>query len=89
MAMDFVEDLKKLLAAEKLVLGTAETLKLLRKGKLQKIFLASGSDAELKVTIERYCKMGNVEYVEIAQTSEEIGVLCRKPFAISIVGVLA
>lgn len=89
MAMEVVEDLKKLLAADKLVLGTAETLKLLRKGKLQKIFLASNCDAAVKGDIERYCKMGNVEFVEIAQTNEEIGVLCRKPFAISVVGVLA
>ncbi len=89
MAMEIVEDLKKLLAADKLVLGTAETLKMLRRGKLQKVFLASNCDPAVKGDIERYCKMGNVEFVMIAQAGEEIGVLCRKPFAISIIGVLA
>ncbi|VVB81603.1 50S ribosomal protein L30e [uncultured archaeon] len=84
-----VEDLRKLLAAEKLVLGTEDTLKLLRKGKLQKVVLASNCNERVKEDFSRYCEMAGVECSEIAQTSDEVGVVCRKPFAISVVGVLA
>ncbi len=84
-----VEDLRKLLAADKLVLGTEDALKLLRKGKLQKVVVASNCNARMKDDFSRYCEMAGVECLEIAQSSEEVGVLCRKPFAISVIGVLA
>ena len=84
-----VADLKKLLATNKLILGTAETVKGLRRGKIQKVFLSSNCDAQVKDDIQRLCKLGSVEIVGLAQTNEEIGVLCKKPFAISIVGVTA
>ncbi len=88
-ATGVVADLKKLLAANKLVLGTDETLKGLRRRKIQKVFLSSNCSAQVKSDIESLCKLGEVECVELAKTNEEIGVLCKKPFAISVVGVTA
>ncbi len=87
--VDVVAEVKKLLEAKKLVLGTDETLKLLRQGKIKRVFLASNCKQQDKSDIEQYCKLGNVEIVELAQSNDEIGVLCRKPFAISVVGVSA
>lgn len=84
-----VEDLRKLLAAEKLIFGTEDVLKLLRKGKLQKVVVASNCNERMKDDFSRYCEMAGVECLEIAQSSDEVGVLCRKPFAISVIGVLA
>ncbi len=86
---DIVAELKKLLASEKLILGTGETLKFLRRGKLKKVVLASNCDPSVRTDVERYCRLGSVECVVIAQTNDEIGVMCRKPFAISVVGVTA
>ncbi len=88
MADDFAE-LKKLQAANKLVVGKEETLKLLRQGKAGKVFLASNCDPKVREDISQYCKLGNVEIVELSQSNDEVGVLCRKPFAISVVGVEA
>ena len=88
-AVDVVAELKKLLAVNKLVLGTDETLKLLRQGKLHKVFFAANCSPQAKGDIQQYCKAGAVECVELAQSNEEIGVLCKKPFAISVVGVSA
>ncbi|MBW2970290.1 ribosomal L7Ae/L30e/S12e/Gadd45 family protein [Candidatus Woesearchaeota archaeon] len=89
MADDFVEELKKLVAAEKVILGTDGSLKMLRRGKLVKVVLSSNCDPKVKEDFERYCKLAGIECVSIAQNSDEIGVLCRKPFAISVIGVLA
>jgi len=86
---DVGAELKKLLAGEKLVLGAEVTLKLLRQGKLKKVFLASNCSPQVRDNIGRYCKVGNVECVDFSQTNEEIGVICKKPFAISVVGVIA
>ena len=84
-----VADLKKLLAANKLVIGTDETLKGLRKGKIKKVFLSSNVEAQVKGDVENLGRLGEVEIVQLDKTNEEIGVLCKKPFAISIVGVTA
>lgn len=82
-----VAELQK--AADKLVLGTERTLKLLREGKMKKVFLASNCAADVKEDIERYCELGKVECVQLSQSNEEIGTMCRKPFAISVAGIQA
>lgn len=82
-------ELRKLLASDKLVLGTDETVKLLRQGKLQKVFFASNCSQSTKADLAQYCKLGEVECVELAKNNEEIGMICKKPFAISVVGVTA
>ena len=87
--IDVVAEFKKFQAANKLVIGQEEAVKLLRQGTAQKIFLASNCDPQVKEDINQYCKVGNIECVELSQSNDEIGVLCRKPFAISVVGVAA
>jgi large subunit ribosomal protein L30e len=69
------------------VLGTEETIKLLRRGKVKKIFLCSNVSVQSKETIERYSKLKKVEVVSVEMTNEELGTLCKKPFAISVIGV--
>jgi len=86
---DVVAELKKLVSSEKVVFGTEETLKFLRQGKLKKVILASNCDPSVRADVERYCRLGSIEFVVITQTNEEIGVVCRKPFAISVVGITA
>jgi large subunit ribosomal protein L30e len=82
-------EFKKLLSEEKMVIGTEGTLKLLRNGKAVKVFLAANCSDQVKEDIRQYCNMGKVECVDLTQNNEEVGVLCRKPFAISVVGVAA
>jgi len=83
-----VAELKKLFAEGKLVLGTDETLKGLRKKKVNKVFLAANCDPVVKEDIERLCALGSVACVQLAQSNEEVGVICKKPFAIAVVGVI-
>ena len=87
--VDVVADLKKLLAQDKLVLGSEGTLKGLRGGRLRTVLLASNCDARVKAEVEHLCRVAGVECVTLLHANEEIGVLCKKPFAISVVGVLA
>ena len=85
--IDDMADFKKLLVANKLILGTEESMKKLRAGKLSKILLAANCDATVRMDIERACTLGNVPCTILSQSNDEIGVLCKKPFAISVVGV--
>jgi large subunit ribosomal protein L30e len=82
-------EVKKLMGASRLVLGADETLKLLRQGKLARVFISTNCSPQIRADLEHACKVAGIDVVELNQTSDEIGVLCKKPFAISVVGVLA
>ncbi|MBS3124658.1 ribosomal L7Ae/L30e/S12e/Gadd45 family protein [Candidatus Woesearchaeota archaeon] len=84
---DDMADFKKLLTANKLILGTEETMKKLRLGKISKIYLASNCEERARLDIKKTCSLENVPCVDLTQSNDEIGVLCKKPFAISVVGV--
>jgi large subunit ribosomal protein L30e len=84
---EIVAEIRKFMDEDKLVLGNDRTVKMLKQGKIKKIFLASNCGEQLKEDIQQYCDVSGVECVELKQSNEEIGVLCRKPFSISVVGV--
>ncbi len=81
-------EIKKLLESEKLVIGKDRTLKYLRKGELVKIFLASNLDSESLEDIEHYAGLSGVEVVKLTQTNDELGIFCKKPFSIAVMGLL-
>ncbi|RMD58659.1 50S ribosomal protein L30 [Candidatus Woesearchaeota archaeon] len=83
-----VAELQKLLAEGKLVFGAERTLKLLREGKVRKVFLASNCKQSVKEDVERFCEVGSIDCVALEQSGEEVGTLCRKPFSIAVVGVV-
>ena len=51
--------------------------------------LSSNCSEEVREDAERYCEISGTECVPLTQTNDEIGVMCRKPFSISVVGVKA
>lgn len=87
-AVDVVTELRKLLSDKKLIIGKDRTLKQLKVGKLKKVFVAANSPSELKEDLKYYCSLGNAELIELTYPNEELGVICKKPFSISVVGVI-
>ncbi len=86
---EIVAELKKVLESKKAVLGVDVTVKLLRQGKIKKVYISSNCDPVARADVEHVCKVAEVECVELAQSNEEIGVLFKKPFSVSVVGVTA
>ncbi len=84
-----VSEVKRLMGASKLVLGADVTMKLLRQGKLARVFVSTNCSPQMRSDLDKACGLAGIDVVELNQTSDEIGVLCKKPFAISVVGVLA
>lgn len=80
-------EIQKLDEENKLIIGTEETLKKLKQGKVSKVYLSSNVDKETEESIDYYCKVFNVEVQKLTQNNEEIGVMCRKPFNISVLSV--
>ena len=86
--MSTTEDIKKLLKSDKLILGTELTLKSLKKGELEKVFLSSNCPSEIRDDIAHYTKLSNTEVVEVGMPNDQLGDLCKKPFSISMIGLL-
>ena len=80
-------DIKKLLETKRAVIGTDRTLKGLRAGTLEKVFVSANTPADIRETISYYSRLSNTELIELKDTNEELGVVCRKPFSISLIGI--
>lgn len=82
-----IGEVKKLLGSEKLILGTDRSMKELRNGTLEKIFIASNADSKVVEDINHYNKLVKFEIEVLKETNEELGTICKKPFSISIIGL--
>ncbi len=75
-----LDELRTALKEYKLSFGTNLTLKHLKLGKAKKVFLASNCPQKIKDQITQY----PVEVVQLKEPSMEIALLCKKPFAVSV-----
>ena len=82
------EALRGMLRSEKAVIGTDRTLKELKQGALASIYLAKNCPAETQSDIQHYSKIAGVEVHSVGVMNNELGTLCRKPFSVSVVGLL-
>ena len=83
-----VEEIRKSLKTKNLVFGTERTLKLLRNGKLSKVYIASNVKNDVGKDIEHYTKTSGVELVKLEIPNEELGTFCKKTYSISVIGML-
>ena len=81
-----ITEIKKLLKDKNLVIGTERTIKNLKSGKISKIFISSNCPSIVKADIEYYSKLTNAAVVKLKYPNEELGVICKKPFSISVLG---
>ncbi len=81
-----VETLKKALKDKKMVFGKDEVFKKLRAGEIKTVFLASNCPSELRQMVSKYAKLTDAAVVELDVPNEEIGIICKKPFSITVLG---
>lgn len=81
-------EIRGLLAENKLVIGTERTLKMLRLGKLKQVYLSANCADAAKEDIMHYSDLGKVKVKELPYPGSELGVVCKKPYSISVIGVL-
>ena len=83
------DEIKKNLKTDKLVIGMDKTVKLLKLGKLAKVFIAKNTAEITENDLNYYSKINNIELSKLNIDNEELGVLCKKPFSISVMGLLS
>ncbi len=83
-----IKEIKKLLKSKEIVIGFERTVRNLRNGSVKKVFVASNCSEKARDDVERYCRIGGAEFVELGYPDEELGVVCKKPFSISVISIL-
>ncbi len=83
-----IQEIKKLFKSDELVIGTERTVKGIRQGNVKKVFLASNCNEKVKNDINYYSSITGFEVVQLPYPNEELGTMCKKPFAISVISIL-
>ena len=86
--MAFVDEIKKAEAEGTLVVGTKETMKAIRNGKAARVFLAKNCPDAVRKDVEHYAKLSGFSVESVEYSNEDIGMVCKKPYSISVVCVL-
>lgn len=81
-------ELRDLLETNRVVIGTDRVMKQLKLGRILKIFLTVNCPEELKAKIAKYANIAKAELIQLQLPNDELGVVCKKPFSISIAGIL-
>ena len=82
-----LEDIKKNLKSDKLVIGTVTTLKKIKENKIEKVWLSSNVPESIKKDLNDYNDINAFEIIELGIPNEELGVLLKKQFSVSIVSL--
>ncbi|GIU69936.1 MAG: 50S ribosomal protein L30e [Candidatus Woesearchaeota archaeon] len=84
----YEEEIRKNLAAGKIIIGTDETLKNIRKGLIAKVYVASNCSEDVFKDLKKYSKISGFEILETKLPNDELGAICKKPFNIAMLGLL-
>ncbi|MFC1648545.1 ribosomal L7Ae/L30e/S12e/Gadd45 family protein [Nanoarchaeota archaeon] len=78
-------EIKKILGTDKIIIGTDRALKCMKRGEAEKVFIASNCPDKIKRELEHYAGISEVELEFLEIPNEELGVLCKKPFSVSLI----
>ena len=79
--------LRDIVKEGKAIVGKEKVIKAFKTGELSKVFLANNVAEDTKETVEHYANLANVSVIVLELNNEELGVLCKKNFFISVVGI--
>ncbi len=81
-------EIKKLIKEKNLVIGTERTIKNLKTGKVEKVILSSNCSEATLNNLRHYTELNKTETIRVNYPNNELGVICKKPFSISVLSIL-
>lgn len=75
-----LSELRKVLKEKKVIYGTKVTLKNLKRGNVNKVFLASNCPEDVKKEIKSY----DVDVIELKIPNDELALICKRSHPISV-----
>ncbi|MFH1332033.1 MAG: ribosomal L7Ae/L30e/S12e/Gadd45 family protein [archaeon] len=79
-----MDELRIALKEATITFGTEKTIKRMKNGNVKKVFLASNCPENVRKKIDHYSKLGKIETIKLDIPNDEIGLICKKPFSISV-----
>lgn len=83
-----LDQLRGELKSSTLIIGRDRVLKAMRKGDLKRVYLAKNVDDQTREAIEHYARLAQVELNLLEIPNTELGVVCKKPYSIMVLGVV-
>ena len=81
-------EIKKLIKAKNIVIGKERTLNNLKLGKVEKVIVSSNCAENVVNDLNHYSGLGKTETIKVNYLNDELGVICKKPFSISVLSIL-
>ena len=81
-------EIKKILKSGNILLGTERTIKGLRLGKIEKVLVSSNCPSRVEKNISYYAGLSGAELHKLEYPNDELGIICKKPFSISVLAVV-
>ena len=81
-------EIKKMLKAGNVLIGTERAIKNLKLGKVQKVLVSSNCPTGVEKDINYYAGLSGAEFHKIDYPNDELSVICKKPFSISVLAFL-
>jgi large subunit ribosomal protein L30e len=79
--------IKKAMKDKSLVIGTERSLAMLKTGKLKEVLVTKNCPKEMKEDIAHYAKLSSTKVTDLDINNDELGAVCKKPFAISVASI--
>ncbi|MBN2457849.1 ribosomal L7Ae/L30e/S12e/Gadd45 family protein [Candidatus Woesearchaeota archaeon] len=86
-AQDKIKNIKQILKTEKILIGVETVLKALKAKELETVYLASNCKDSTAETIRHYSELSNAKVVQMDIPNDELGIICKKMFSISVLGI--
>ncbi|MBW2976233.1 ribosomal L7Ae/L30e/S12e/Gadd45 family protein [Candidatus Woesearchaeota archaeon] len=81
-------EIKRLIKGKELVIGTERTIKNLKLGKVETVIISSNCSESVLNDIKHYSCLSKTETLKVNFPNDELGVICKKPFSISVLSIL-
>ena len=87
MSIDITE-IRNKVQEGKVVIGTNQTMKMLKLGKVSEVILAKNVPEDIEEDINYYAKLGNVKVTKVDLFNDELGAALKKKFKVTVLGIL-
>lgn len=81
-------EIKKMLKSGNVIIGTERTIKNLKLGNVQKVLLSSNCPVRVENDVKYYAGLSGAELHKLEYPNDELSVICKKPFSISVLSFL-
>jgi len=83
-----IAEIRKFLKSKNVIIGSERTLRNLKLGKVSRVYISSNCSSKTRNAVEHYSSLSKADVVKLDYPNDELGILCKKPFSISVLSVM-